>query len=100
MNKRIKKKVTKRAIQKYDCDEKLSAKEIKLIAPYIFLKSFDFDLFRTTIKNFMSKVAKAISEILKTASDKIASFAKATAPEPLTVRSEIATYYGGTNPND
>lgn len=60
MNKRIKKKVTKRAIQKYHDGEKLTYKEYKLIDTYIFINEFDMN----EIAELFSKVFVSVRNAL------------------------------------
>ena len=62
MNKRIKKKVTKRAIQKYHNGEQLTHKEYKLIDTYIFINEFDMNEFTETFSKVFSNVCNALAD--------------------------------------
>lgn len=62
MNKRIKKKVTKRAIQKYHNGEKLTHKEYKLIDTYIFINEFDMNEFAEAVGKVFASVCNALAD--------------------------------------
>lgn len=62
MNKRIKKKVTKRAIQKYHNGEQLTHKEYKLIDTYIFVNEFDMNEFAESVGKVFASVCNALAD--------------------------------------
>ncbi|ALV20739.1 hypothetical protein [Carnobacterium antarcticum] len=87
MNKRIKKKVTKRAINKYDNKEKLTVKEIKLIKSYITLKSFDYLSLWKGVKSFFTSFFNKLAQVFKRASKQALNLAKAlNSPNTTTVK--------------
>lgn len=62
MNKRIKKKVTKRAIQKYHNGEQLTHKEYKLIDTYIFINEFDMTELAKAFRKVVFSVCNALAD--------------------------------------
>lgn len=62
MNKRIKKKVTRRALDKYHAGEKLTHKEYELIDTYIFANEFDFETFSTAVFKVFAEISNAIAD--------------------------------------
>lgn len=102
MNKRIKKKITKRAIKKYDEGLVLTYKENELIKHYIFIKEFDFSNFLDKCMDLLKKAFKFISDVFKKLGERIGkSFNTLEFKLPqVSINPKITTYYAGTIPND
>lgn len=102
MNKRIKNKIMKRAINKYDFGIVLSHKEYELIKQYIFLKEFDFSKFLDKCMDLLKKAWKFISDAFIKLGERIGNSIntlKFKSPQ-VTIDPKITTYYAGPNPND
>ena len=97
MNKRIKKKIMKRALNKYKLNLPLTNKEYHLIKHYIFLQEFDFPA-------LYSKVSEIAGIMIDKFSRGLNAFFKEINKDSLGIEEDdgvaIKTYYGGTNPND
>lgn len=100
MNKRIKKKVIKKAIIKYNNKELLSKKEYKLIKPYIVLSQFDFKSFFRSFKKVINSVIDFIVKAVNKAADFFKHPSIAMEKDDSAINNDIQTYYGGYNLND
>lgn len=100
MNKRIKKKVIKKAIIKYNNKELLSKKEYKLIKPYIVLSQFDFKSFFKSVEKVVNNVIDFIVKTVKEVENFIKRISIAIKTIEPAIDTDIKTYYGGYNLND
>ncbi|MGB3160936.1 MAG: hypothetical protein WBA84_06775 [Carnobacterium sp.] len=100
MNKRIKRKVIKKAIIKYNNKEVLSKKEYKLIKPYIVLSQFDFKSFFRSTGKIIDNLIGFIVKVINKATDFLTHITNAVKGDKSSVCSDIQTYYGGYNLND
>lgn len=96
MNKRIKKKVTRRALDKYYAGEKLTYKEYKLIDKYIFVSEFDFDRFYQYLNKAMIGVRNTMADIF----ENLGKSLRVRTDIEVKEQNLIDSFYAGTNPND